>query len=517
MKVKLSELRGVVREELRLAEGHGGKLTGQALRDRLSDIAVELGDDQGWDIQMDAGYLTDSLNDQERHSGWRWDDAEARKLAKQVADEWNASVKRDAGRSAADDARWFRESLQLEQMSRPAEALYTLIGRIPQAPNALLRPSTYKHIQTLIDEFRKDDPSNASLADKLAGVLSGVVKQVSTDVKGASSGKLPKFLTDELGSLTGAFKKLVGHEQTTEALVRIIERKMREADVSDGSRVPWGDDRHVKDLESRLSTAVWGRDKQKRGSEARALYARLIQRLKSELASAKKSAEKRPAGAQKARARKKTAKSSTPSARELTRSLNRGNTAETQKKRKKPLKEAPAQSVIELSGAKLMSAIARLGPDEVSQSDYVDAATGEVVLEKGEPARSSELHPQNVIDTRKRRVARGADSASRIDVFGSTPDERVASFEDAYDVRKELLSDSVGMSPEELADSDIEDRMVPDVITRKDGRPFDADDVDNIHEYVNEYAADAEALGDIELDAQVAVGDVRAPVWPGLY
>jgi hypothetical protein len=72
----------------------------------------------------------------------------------------------------------------------------------------------------------------------------------------------------------------------------IIEKRMREADVSDGSRVPHGSNKHIKDLEIRIADLVKWRDRQKRGSEARANYARLINRLKGELSSAKRVAAK---------------------------------------------------------------------------------------------------------------------------------------------------------------------------------------------------------------------------------
>jgi hypothetical protein len=68
---------------------------------------------------------------------------------------------------------------------------------------------------------------------------------------------------------------------------------MREADVSDGSRVPHGSKKHVKDLEARIASLTTWRDKQKRGSESRANYSRLISRLKGELASAKRAAAKK--------------------------------------------------------------------------------------------------------------------------------------------------------------------------------------------------------------------------------
>lgn len=68
----------------------------------------------------------------------------------------------------------------------------------------------------------------------------------------------------------------------------IIEKKMREADVSDGTRVPHGSTKHIKDLEARIADLTRWRDQQRRGSEARANYSRLVSRLKGELASAKK-------------------------------------------------------------------------------------------------------------------------------------------------------------------------------------------------------------------------------------
>lgn len=81
----------------------------------------------------------------------------------------------------------------------------------------------------------------------------------------------------------------------SEYIELMVERRMREADVSDGSRVPHGSSKHIKDLKVRISDLTKWRDKQKKGSEARANYARVIQRLKSELASAKRAAEKKNA------------------------------------------------------------------------------------------------------------------------------------------------------------------------------------------------------------------------------
>ena len=78
----------------------------------------------------------------------------------------------------------------------------------------------------------------------------------------------------------------------------ITEKRMREVDVSDGSKVPYGSSKHVKDLQTRIADLERWRARQKRGSEARANYSRLISRLKGELASAikvaKKAAAKKP-------------------------------------------------------------------------------------------------------------------------------------------------------------------------------------------------------------------------------
>jgi len=81
-------------------------------------------------------------------------------------------------------------------------------------------------------------------------------------------------------------------EHLREFVELFLERKMREADVSDGSRVPHGSSKHIKDLEVRIADLSRWRDKQRRGSEAKANYSRLISRLKGELSSAKRQAAK---------------------------------------------------------------------------------------------------------------------------------------------------------------------------------------------------------------------------------
>lgn len=71
----------------------------------------------------------------------------------------------------------------------------------------------------------------------------------------------------------------------------LIETRIREADTTDG-KAPWGSQEHVGDLEMRIIDLSRWRDKQRRGSEARANYSRLISKLKAELASAKRHAQK---------------------------------------------------------------------------------------------------------------------------------------------------------------------------------------------------------------------------------
>ena len=81
-------------------------------------------------------------------------------------------------------------------------------------------------------------------------------------------------------------------ETLTEYVGLVLEARMREADVSNGSRVPWGSQEHIEDLETRISDLTKWRDKQRKGSEARANYARTINMLKAELKSAKRKFEK---------------------------------------------------------------------------------------------------------------------------------------------------------------------------------------------------------------------------------
>lgn len=74
-----------------------------------------------------------------------------------------------------------------------------------------------------------------------------------------------------------------------EFIVEVLtEKKVREVDHSDGTKVPHGSSKHVRDLKNRIADLEIWRNKQKRGTETRANYSRLISRLKGELASAQR-------------------------------------------------------------------------------------------------------------------------------------------------------------------------------------------------------------------------------------
>jgi hypothetical protein len=73
----------------------------------------------------------------------------------------------------------------------------------------------------------------------------------------------------------------------------ILEKKIREADVADGSRVKWGSRKHIADLRRRLKEAEYWRDKQKKGSEKRAYYKGVVNDIKRQLKNALKNIEKK--------------------------------------------------------------------------------------------------------------------------------------------------------------------------------------------------------------------------------
>lgn len=72
------------------------------------------------------------------------------------------------------------------------------------------------------------------------------------------------------------------------------EARLRESEVSlsDGTSVRYASREHIQDLERRLKELLFWRDKHKRGSDARGNYARVINRVRGDLTSAKRHAER---------------------------------------------------------------------------------------------------------------------------------------------------------------------------------------------------------------------------------
>lgn len=67
----------------------------------------------------------------------------------------------------------------------------------------------------------------------------------------------------------------------------IGEALVREVDITSG-KAAFGSDEHIVDLKSRIRDLIVWRDRQRKGSEARANYSRIVSRLKAELKAAEK-------------------------------------------------------------------------------------------------------------------------------------------------------------------------------------------------------------------------------------
>ena len=70
---------------------------------------------------------------------------------------------------------------------------------------------------------------------------------------------------------------------------------------------------------------------------------------------------------------------------------------------KKLIKEA-----LEAPASEIAQVISSMSADDLAAKDYVDSETGEVVLGKGEKARTSSLHPQHKIDRKEAQSQRHA-------------------------------------------------------------------------------------------------------------
>lgn len=98
---------------------------------------------------------------------------------------------------------------------------------------------------------------------------------------------------------------------------------------------------------------------------------------------------------------------------------------------------------VEKPVAELERIIAAMDPNEESTEDYVDADTGEIVLEKGKKARTSPLHPQNVIDHQEKRKARDAEWERQEAEWAKEDEEYEASKERARQESQEAFDKAV--------------------------------------------------------------------------
>jgi hypothetical protein len=83
----------------------------------------------------------------------------------------------------------------------------------------------------------------------------------------------------------------MAHEALKKLVKLVVEARLREVDVTDGT-APHGSEKHISDLQTRIEDLTKWRDRQRRGTEARANYSRLIARLRVELKSAIRFAER---------------------------------------------------------------------------------------------------------------------------------------------------------------------------------------------------------------------------------
>ena len=104
----------------------------------------------------------------------------------------------------------------------------------------------------------------------------------------------PKFYLTALGeavaqTLKDRISSAQSESRLKELIGLIVERKIREVELSDGNTVRHGSRKHVKDLERRIADLKRWRSKERKGSDARANYSRVIARLTQQLNAAKRS------------------------------------------------------------------------------------------------------------------------------------------------------------------------------------------------------------------------------------
>lgn len=115
-----------------------------------------------------------------------------------------------------------------------------------------------------------------------------------------------------------------------------------------------------------------------------------------------------------------------------------------------------------LSEPELSAKIAAMGPDDVADDDYVDADSGEVVLEKGKKARTSRSHSQHGTDYAERQAQKRATRDAEMSALDAEDAEYEASRPDPVKEYHEAVaafaanwsdwsSEGMGTAPEDAA------------------------------------------------------------------
>ena len=73
----------------------------------------------------------------------------------------------------------------------------------------------------------------------------------------------------------------------------IVESKIKETSLSDGRNVAWGAPEHLMELEKHIAEIQHRKSRHPRGSAVRADYAKVEARLRAELKSARKHADRK--------------------------------------------------------------------------------------------------------------------------------------------------------------------------------------------------------------------------------
>jgi hypothetical protein len=84
----------------------------------------------------------------------------------------------------------------------------------------------------------------------------------------------------------------MAHESLKKLVRLVVESRLREVDLLDGSVSPFGSDEHIEELNAMITKFENKKKNYNRGSVSRSDYSKLIARLRTELKSAIRFAER---------------------------------------------------------------------------------------------------------------------------------------------------------------------------------------------------------------------------------